>query len=195
MEKVQWNSIDKKQNELKYSENYESSTLPDVCWGRKWLAVRKWFSELPSTSTSFTYLSSCHSLSFRLHRSWGKEREIFFQLAQVSIWNQSNDLHYIVFESGTLNGFMGVINHDCFPEFCFIQLSPAQMCVGWQMQLINHFALPNCDCATGFTNNYQHTAPILKTSSSMQCGYWKYIPYAQISSSTLAHENSKHKIW
>ena len=28
MEKVQWNSIDKKQNGLKYSKNYESSTLP-----------------------------------------------------------------------------------------------------------------------------------------------------------------------
>ena len=28
MEKVQWNSIDKKQNGLKYSENDKSSTLP-----------------------------------------------------------------------------------------------------------------------------------------------------------------------
>ena len=28
MEKVQWNSIDKKQNGLKYSKNYKSSTLP-----------------------------------------------------------------------------------------------------------------------------------------------------------------------
>ena len=28
MEKVQWNSIDKKQNGLKYSKNDESSTLP-----------------------------------------------------------------------------------------------------------------------------------------------------------------------
>ena len=30
MEKVQWNSIDKKQNGLKYSKNYKSSTLPRV---------------------------------------------------------------------------------------------------------------------------------------------------------------------
>ena len=28
MEKVQWNSIDKKQNGLKYSKNDKSSTLP-----------------------------------------------------------------------------------------------------------------------------------------------------------------------
>ena len=28
MEKVQWTSIDKKQNELKYSKNDKSSTLP-----------------------------------------------------------------------------------------------------------------------------------------------------------------------
>ena len=28
MEKVQWNSIDKKQNALKYSKNGKSSTLP-----------------------------------------------------------------------------------------------------------------------------------------------------------------------
>ena len=30
MEKVQWNSIDKKQNGLKYSKNDKSSTLPRV---------------------------------------------------------------------------------------------------------------------------------------------------------------------
>ena len=28
MEKLQWNSIDKKQNGLKYSKNYKSFTLP-----------------------------------------------------------------------------------------------------------------------------------------------------------------------
>ena len=32
MEKVQWNSIDKTQNGLKYSKNYKSSTLPRVTY-------------------------------------------------------------------------------------------------------------------------------------------------------------------
>ena len=30
MEKVQWNSIDKKQNGLKYSKNDKSSTIPQT---------------------------------------------------------------------------------------------------------------------------------------------------------------------
>ena len=35
MEKVQWNSIDKKQNGLKYSKNDESSTLPRSKYNNK----------------------------------------------------------------------------------------------------------------------------------------------------------------
>ena len=32
MGKVQWNSINKKQNGLKYSKNDKSSTLPSTCF-------------------------------------------------------------------------------------------------------------------------------------------------------------------
>ena len=36
MEEVQWNSIDKKQNGLKYSKNDKSSTLPRVLFYKIW---------------------------------------------------------------------------------------------------------------------------------------------------------------
>ena len=36
MEKVQWNSIDKKQNGFKYSKNDKSSTLPRRCVSMEW---------------------------------------------------------------------------------------------------------------------------------------------------------------
>ena len=51
MEKEQWNSIDKKQNGLKYSKNDKSSTLPgglDLKYTKNMLATQcAWPSEWP----------------------------------------------------------------------------------------------------------------------------------------------------
>ena len=41
MEKVEWNSIDKKENGLKYSKNYKSSTLPRFAFYYNLINYRK----------------------------------------------------------------------------------------------------------------------------------------------------------
>ena len=53
-----------------------------------------------------------------------------------------NDLLYTVFDTGTLDEFLGAVNRWCFPEFCFLQFCVAQVLVGLRKQFINNIVFP-----------------------------------------------------
>ena len=63
-----------------------------------------------------------------------------------------NDLPYTVFDTGTLDGFKGAVNHWLLPWFVF-SFSVAQVLVGFQKKFINNFVFPTWACAAGFNNN------------------------------------------
>ena len=71
---------------------------------------------------------------------------------QVRMWN---DFPYTVFDTGTLHGFKGAVNHwNCFHELCFLQFSVAQVLVVLRKQIVNNFVFSTWASTAGFNNNY-----------------------------------------
>ena len=94
-------------------------------------------------------MAAADPLEFEVSRYRTSEFESSFLPAQTRVWN---DLPYAVFDTGTLDGFNGAVNHGCFPEFVF-QFSVVQVFVGLRKQFINNFVFPTWACAAGFNNN------------------------------------------
>ena len=64
-----------------------------------------------------------------------------------------NDLPYTVFDTGTLDGFKGVVNRCLLPELCCLQFSVEQVLVGFGKQFINNCVFPAWACTVGLNNN------------------------------------------
>ena len=74
------------------------------------------FSELPSASTRVRHTraaaTAAHPLEFEVLRCRTSQFVWSFLLAQVRLWI---DLPYIVFDTGTLDGFKGAVNRWLLP--------------------------------------------------------------------------------
>ena len=73
------------------------------------------FSELPSASTRVRHIraaAAARPLEFEVSRCRTSQFARSFLSAQVRMWN---DFHYTVFDTGTLDGFKGAVNHSLLP--------------------------------------------------------------------------------
>ena len=73
------------------------------------------FSELPSASTRVRHTraeAAAHPLELEVLRCRTSQFVRSFLPAQVRLWN---DLHYTVFDTGTLDGYKGAVNRWLLP--------------------------------------------------------------------------------
>ena len=107
------------------------------------------FSELPHASTRVRdnpAAAAAHPLEFEVSRCRTSQFARSLVPAQVRMWN---DLLYIEFDTGTLDGFRGAVNRWLLPLVVF-SFSVAQVLVGFRNKFINNFLFPTWACAAGF---------------------------------------------
>ena len=116
------------------------------------------FSGVPYASTRVSHIrarAAANALKFEVSRYRSSKFARSFLPAQVRMWN---DLPYIVFDTGTLYGFKGVVNRWLLPCVVF-SFSLAQVLVWLRKQFINNFVFPICACAAGL-NNTNNMEPV-----------------------------------